>query len=527
MTGVGTGLQKGVSQPLTSDVFYTTGSLKPGAVYQQEFNPWNRSAAPPANPPTAQFLVPPFGRQHSRHHSMSSTDDHMLRASTQDSPYDIARQSSSSNGSRTRRASSPLAGAPLNMFPQPLHVSPSADAATALENGHVQRHSTDGVRPNSLTPPLLGGAFRDSTFSSSTGFRSTEIPIAWTGKDPEPSNEVAHLPLSSSPLRSMPLGPRERRASDGARNEFQTSQPPQGQPQLERRGSSGPALPGAWASISKEQDDVAGNGTPPLTTSSSSPNSSNMIPPTIKEQPSQESEEVSKKNVALPPVQNVKVARPNPSQPVGEGARKSEAAWVGNTMDRLVPAPNGTAHKVPLSSTTANSAAAASNGHAQPKRPDARRAHSISEGWVIINVDGKAKASSPASPSRTSGQSALRAPPLKHQRSYSDSRIPTTHTLAQTTAGAGKSTMSPAAKAIVMVDAIGVKESAKEKTQSGGKLRRLLGRSSDKSTSHIPEASTSSTTSKGKTGTSPQPQSKGTVQASPKGASLGTVKGRK
>ena len=67
--------------------------------------------------------------------------------------------------------------------------------------------------------------------------------------------------------------------------------------------------------------------------------------------------------------------------------------------------------------------------------------------------------------------------------------------------GAGKSTMSAAAKAIVMIDAA---EQAKEKQQSGGKLRRLLGRTPDKdkdrsgSGGHTPESSVGSHQSKAK-----------------------------
>ncbi|KAI0757086.1 hypothetical protein C8Q80DRAFT_77102 [Daedaleopsis nitida] len=533
MTGVGTAHRRGGTQPTTPDVFYTTGPVKPGNVYQQEFNPWNRSVAPPVlplnpnpPPPAAQFLTAPFGRQHSRHYSMSSTDDPLFRASVQDSPYDIARQSSSSISSRARRASSPLSGSPINLLPQSLRISPSTEAPPP-----AGRHSSDGVRPDSLTPPLLGpGAFRDSAFSSSTGWRSTEIPITWTGKDPEPSPHAdTHLPQPSPP-RVAPLGPRERRQSSGT-----------SQPQLERRGSAGPALPGAWAATPQEekrQDDVVSDSTPPLTTSSStSPSSSNMIPPTIKEQPSQEGDEVSKHG--SPAYKNVVVAQPRPKQAEGEGARKSEAAWVGNTMDRQALPPNGTLPKAGPLNTSTNTAkpsppGSAANGNAyQQRRPNATRSNSISEGWVLINIDGKVKAGS-----RTSGQnSAHSPPPLKHQRSQSDSRVPTMHNLAQTTAGAGKSTMSPAAKAIVMVDAIGVKETAREKAQSGGKLRRLLGRSGDKSTSHTPEPSTSSgavqQAAKGKSG---QPQShsqgNGAAQASAKGkqtpqANAGTVKGRK
>ncbi|RPD82644.1 hypothetical protein L226DRAFT_565203 [Lentinus tigrinus ALCF2SS1-7] len=522
MTGIGTARRNPGSLPHTPDVFYTTGPVQPGNTLQQEFNPWNRSLAPlqaPVIPSAAPFLTVPFGRQHSRHYSMSSTDDPLLRASMQESPYDIARQSSSTINTRLRRASSPLSGSPINLFSQPMRVSPSAETPPVgqAEDGLAARHSTDGVRPELAhlnsnvpripTPPLLSpGAFRDSAFSSSTGWRSTEIPITWTGKDPEPlANGNAQSPLSQfTPSRMAPGGPRERRASGGARAELQ-SLPVQTHPPLERRGSSGPVLPGAWAPTPQEErlGDVGGSDsdrTPPLTTSSStSPHSSSMIPPTIKEQPSQEGDDLQATNLPTKAVK-ARVEQPEQHKAEGEGARKSEAAWVGNMLDKQPsPPPNGSMPKTsPAATNAANGlAATAGNGHAShANRPPNRRAHSISEGWVLVNIEGKPKV---VPGQQRPGQGGLRAPPLKHQRSNSDSRLPTAHTLAQTTAGAGKSTMSPAAKAIVVVDAVGAKEAAKEKAHSGGKLRRLLGRSGDKSAHHTPEPSTSKAAS-------PQPQ---------------------
>ncbi|KAI0724463.1 hypothetical protein C8T65DRAFT_563225 [Cerioporus squamosus] len=547
MTGIGTARRNPGSLPRTPDVFYTTGSVQPGNALQQEFNPWNRSLAMPdiaTNIPTTQFLTAPFGRQHSRHYSMSSTDDPLLRASIQESPYDIARQSSSSTNTRLRRASSPLAGSPINLFPQPMRVSPSSEKPQGglTEDGEAARHSADSARPDTTdrnsnfpripTPPLLSpGAFRDSAFSSSTGWRSTEIPVTWTGKEPEPlSNGNAQSPLAQFfPSRVVPGGPRERRASGGARAELQLP-PAQAQPTLERRGSSGPVLPGAWAPTPQDEKRLGDVGsdsdrTPPLTTSSStSRHSSSMIPPTIKEQPSQEGDDLHNKDLPTKAVK-ARVQQPEQHQAEGEGARKSEAAWVGNTLDKQ-PSP-------PRTTNPANgSAMATGNGHApHANRPPNKRAHSISEGWVLVNIEGQHKA---VPGQQRAGQGGPRAPPLKHQRSNS---LPTAHTLAQTTAGAGKSTMSPAAKAIVVVDAVGVKEAAKEKAQSGGKLRRLLGRSGDKPSSHTPEPSTSKAgspqpqTAKGKAA---QPQRSGAAQSpppqarqAPPQANGGAVKARK
>ncbi|TBU64978.1 hypothetical protein BD310DRAFT_296010 [Dichomitus squalens] len=519
MTGVGTAHRRGASQTPTPEVFYTTGPVQDGNAYQREFNPWNRPLPTPVPRTNAPQLPAPssWRRQHSRHYSISSTDDPILRGVIQDSPYDIARQSqsSSSNSSRLRRASSPLSASPLSNNPQPLHLTPTSEAPppSQLAPGVVARHSADVPRPalsthssdppRIPTPPLLGTtAFRDSGLSSSTGWRSTEIPITWTGKDPDPTTMAADTRLSV--WRAAPHGPRERRASIDARTEVQAPT----HPPLERRGSSGPVLPGSWAPTPKEEQkphdvvesgprvgcgagtDAASPAIPTSTTSSSSNLNANMIPPTIKEQPSQEGDDGERRG-------NVRVQVPEQHRAEGEGARKSEAAWVGHTstLDRQTfsppsPPANGHANATPTAANPAKPAAnpakpaAAANGHANgeahgsvraQRSPNAPRASSISEGWVLINIDSNRKGGA-ASPSRSAGQgSALSAPPLKHQRSHSDSRIPTAMRTSPT--GAGKSTMSAAAKAIVMIDAVA---QAKEKQQSGGKLRRLLGRTQDK-----------------------------------------------
>ena len=441
--------------------------------------------------PSSSHFYPAPGRQHSRHHSFSSSQDPMHRTGYPDSTSEGARPSSmstNSSNSRSRRASSPLASSPYTQ-PPILHITPSSEASSPnvhasspFGGGRADQFKVDTDAPRDSAPVLLAGAFRDSAFSSSTGWRSTEIPITWTGKDPEPiSNGDAQPqpPLSSSPPRVMPLGPRERKPSGGTRTEPQSTQP-SCMPPLERHGSSGPILPGGWMSTPREDkrhDDVAGNGTayPTTASTSTSPHSSSMIPPTIAEQPSQEDDEVFKRTGS------VRVHSPEQHRVNGEGARKSEAAWVGNTQERQATFPQAgfVSRAPPAANGVANGTVHQQSSHIQASQngqppPIKRRANSISEGWVLVHLDGKARSGPPSQPRA--------APPIKHQRSQSDSRVPTTGSLAQSaaTAGAGRSTMSPAAKAIVAVDAAGAKEAQREKAQSKSKLRRLLGRSTDK-----------------------------------------------
>ncbi|OJT11829.1 hypothetical protein TRAPUB_11624 [Trametes pubescens] len=549
MTGVGTAHRRAASQPHNPDVFYTTGPQ--GDTRQQEFNPWNRTSNPatPTAPMAAHYPSNSMGRQHSRHQSL---DDPFLRGQLGDSPYDIARPRTGSLGSqaptpiaspppavRVRRISSPLASTAIDGM-QPLPTPTMTPFQDPFRPDNGQRGSQGSVRvergnlsdmPRIPTPPLLGaGAFRDSAFSSSTGWRTTDVPITWTGKDPEPGDEKRRTGWSgvfdaadpaqpgSSPPRVL-HGPRERRQSGGPRGELSTSRPPsqspppiaaaqEPQPQEPRleRFSSTPAFPGAWAPTPQEekrQDDVvpAGSLSAPglAATATTTTMASNMLPPTIKEQPSQEGDDA----VAGARARNreVKAHSPEQHQAEGEGARKSEAAWIGNTNDRTPP--NGTMPKG--FQQTANSyarlppTAAAANGNAATKP----RSSSISEGWVLVNIDGRVKSGG----SRSPGQGGPPRPTI-HTRSSSDSRVPTpAHHLAHTTAGAGKSTMSPAAKAIVMVDAIGVKEAEREKAAQGqgSRFKKLLGRGKDKdkSASPTPERSPPPQQQKGRQGSVP------------------------
>ncbi|KAI0639319.1 hypothetical protein C8Q77DRAFT_1152303 [Trametes polyzona] len=538
MTGVGTAHRRAASQPHTPDIFYSTGPQAPaGNIYQQEFNPWNRSSgtATPTVPMAAHF--PSSGAQHSRHQSLSH-DDPFLHGSPGDSPYDIARPRTGSLGTpgstpmaspppiRARRASSPLASTAFNGL-QPLQIPPSSATPTQdpfrVDFGQSQRASQSSVRvdrgkdigdiPRIPTPPLLGaGAFRDSAFSSSTGWRTTEVPITWTGKDPEPMNEKRRTFMSgisdfgdnpqpgTSPPRVL-HGPRERKQSTGPRTEQQPASrppsqslpatvltPPTPATQEPEHLSSGPAIPGAWAPTPQEeekQDDVVpvAAGTTPIAPSvSAAPTTTTMFPPTIKEQPSQEGDDAA----VIERKGQVRVHSPEQHRAEGEGARRSEAAWIGNTMDRHERTPpNGTMPK-PHPQTTHHFQSSAAQPHPTatngllPTASRKQRASSISEGWVLVNIDrAKGGVWGPGQ-----GQGPPR--PAPHTRSSSDSRIPT-HPIAQTTAGAGKSTMSPAAKAIVMVDAIGVKEAEREKAAQGSRFKRLLGRGRDKSGSPTPE----------------------------------------
>ncbi|KAI0824250.1 hypothetical protein BC628DRAFT_454837 [Trametes gibbosa] len=548
MTGVGTTHRRAASQPHTPDVFYATGAhAPPSNAYQQEFNPWNRTSGPTTStvPMAAHFPTAPVAPQRSRQHSLSQ-DDPYLDTYLGDSPYDIARPRSGSLGSpgstpvaspppiRARRASSPLTSTAPPLV-QPLQIPQSASTAVQdsfyVQNGQAQRSSHGSVRvergkdilsdiPRIPTPPLLGaGAFRDSAFSSSTGWRTTEIPITWTGKEPETIDEKRRTTMSgmsdlgdvpqpgSSPPRVL-HGPRERRQSGGPRTELQSSSTPPAAAVISatpgahqehgakfERASTGPALPGAWAPTPQEekrQDDVVpagstatGAGAPSLGTAPSTTTTTNMFPPTIKEHPSQEGDDAS---AAVARKGQVKVHSPEQHRAEGEGARRSEAAWIGNTMDRNERTPpNGTMPKVHPQTTYpyTNGHAAAPNGlSAAATRP--QRASSISEGWVLVNIDGRMKNGGMRSPA--SGQGPPR--PAPHTRSSSDSRIPTpSHPLAQMTAGAGKSTMSPAAKAIVMVDALGMKEAEREKAAQGSRLKRFLGRGKPASPTPSPERS--------------------------------------
>lgn len=285
----------------------------------------------------------------------------------------------------------------------------------------------------SSTPPL-NSAVRDSAFSS--GIRqSFNIPITWTGKSPEP---LDHKLLN---------GFMEKEGDHWSQPPFHPSRPEHD------RVSIGPLPPGGWTSTPRdERGDI-----------------STMFPPTIREQPSLEREDRGSprntEDVTLGVHMGTVPSRsPERIDPDLHGVRKSEAASIGVL-------PNG---KSPKNRPN-------SKEKGKEKQKPVRR-DTVTSGWVMVNVEshGKSKESNGAETasgdkkSRTSsGKKPAGLERPEHARSVSDSRVLTQSTSPQS--GVAPSSMSAAAKAIVMIDAQGSKEH-QEKSGAKSGLRKLLDR---------------------------------------------------
>ena len=169
--------------------------------------------------------------------------------------------------------------------------------------------------------------------------------------------------------------------------------------------------------------------------------------------------------------------------PSSHGVRRSEVASVG-----LVPPIGGTTGAKKYKGTHLRNQVNA-NGDAEHEKEKERTARpllantrretsSIASGWVMVNVEGhkKSEVGSATDSAKVGGSSSgPTAPRPDHARSASDSRLLTRGKPPQN-GGVVQASMSPAAKAIAIIDAQG----AKEKEQSSGMFKRLLNRGKGK-----------------------------------------------
>lgn len=484
MTGVGTGLtvlRRSIDTPQrTPDVFYTPAARATGYGPQvdrsmfpimSQSSPYpifvaterDRRASSDGRPTTSPQdplrirARSSESRPPHRISSLFSTSGQTPQASTTLTP-----ESSQVQTSMKRQASGQEGNPPSSDIPH----HPQREG----EGSHHQEKSAE-VKPQEAapripTPPLLpAGVFRDSAFSTSTVLRqSYDIPVHWTGKNPEPT--------SGSRVQNGHAEREEER---------------RGQPHSNRhehdRSTAGPSLPGGWTSTSREdRNDV-----------------STMFPPTIREQPSQEHEDGgfwgSGPDVTLNRQEGSVPSRsPEHVHPHLHGVRKSEAASVGVVLGGKHPHPKG----------SKNSGPPKHDGEKEKEKEKARpplastRKDSVASGWVMVNVEGHGKskeskgagagssagASSPNGTTQKTGKSKKSAGPqqIDHVKSASDSRVPVRGQHPQD-GGAAPSSMSAAAKAIVMIDARGAKEH-KEHHGVGSGLKRLLSRGKGAANGH-------------------------------------------
>ncbi|GBE78387.1 hypothetical protein SCP_0112720 [Sparassis crispa] len=314
------------------------------------------------------------------------------------------------------------------------------DGYAQMQDRDASRHDTYVLSrdpapdaPRSPTPPLLSpGLFRDSAYASTMVRSSYEIPISWAGRDSEGASLKKH---ALADIREQDeLEGRARVSSDRER--------------ARERRPSGPRLPSAWASTpssapkdERRYDDVARN----------------MLPPTIKEHPSQEQDDFARRHDRTTGLA-AEMRMVSPKHDESEGARSRSNTVPGSTQ----AVPNGAARP-------------------QPTRRD------TDSGWVLVNIQGQTgkgrdNASSPTRDRTTApnGAPLIANDRVPHLRSSSDSRVPRSQgAVAQKGVGVAMSNMA-AAKAIVIMDAVSAKEREAEKAAQGSGLRRIFAKGREK-----------------------------------------------
>ncbi|KIP12029.1 hypothetical protein PHLGIDRAFT_399117 [Phlebiopsis gigantea 11061_1 CR5-6] len=409
MTGVGTRrMRRSIDVQCPPDVFYTTD----GRPKANGHNPYFPAINPNAEPASL--------RGHDRSGSHSSKDEsrqslgpsYMLRSSTL--PLATRQSVSSFTPGIQVHAPSPISASGSKgsnrLFPE--------DSSLLGPRAHNEKDKDRIVETaRTPTPPLLTpGTFRDSAFSSATGFRSQEIPIAWVGRGPEPPRArrddrgtSAHDGLHSGAGRA---GTMEHRS---------TGQQPQAN---------------TWPRDDKH--DVGYRAFP-------------ISAATTTAHPQEPMENVARQGT-------VRTMSPEHTKP---HERRSEAAAVG-VLDPHTP------HHYQSRSSPPPSGASP-----PPRPPGAARRDTAMSGWVMVNVapaeERKPKAGSPSPPPTRPG--------VRQRRSNSDSRLLEGAPKSRSPVGnaPAAATMSAAAKTIAIIDAVEAKEQG-NKSPTPSKLQRMFHR---------------------------------------------------
>lgn len=480
MTGVGSGRRVSVSpeSPGTPDVLYVADgraanantSVSPSAA--GEYHPF--TGTPNAEPPHAAFVESPRTRRASLESRMAMVEQRpSLRPNiTRSSTLPLAaNMTTSTSGAGAGAAKTNANGSGSGPQIQVHAPSPVVAQATTITNGEAGQSGAGGTRavhegdttantststgrsthakglslaPLSVpplgrrtpTPPLLTpGTFRDSAFSSVTGKSAQEVPGAWVAREfeaaaasePGVASRHPHAHIHQAQLHAGALDAGYPRSA-GAAGEH-----------------------AGW-----ERGDV-GQG-------------HRALPPTIREQPSKEGEEMTvNMNMTTQPSRRAQRTEPirERDEVRAEGARREGEHGAGREPEqRRAQEPR---REEPSSRGRSTRPA---NGTAPPekdKRPTSGRRETAMSGWVLVNVEGatpvseKPGAGRPGAHTKAASQSppgsgkGARPHAPRHQRSHSDSHLMRSsggRSRTPQAAAPATATMSAAAKTIAMIDAI-------------------------------------------------------------------------
>ncbi|KAI0094697.1 hypothetical protein BDY19DRAFT_36573 [Irpex rosettiformis] len=456
MTGIG---RRSMSNsPRTPDVFYMTdgrGKAVPG----QEYNPFNESLKPNAQPPHAAFIkvTTPKSDRRASLDSKNTYERPSLRPKIRrSSTIPVTLDSQESNPSTSRIEQPSTVAAQVSAGPE--HVLTRGN-----ELPHAKRKGRELPAPLRLselrrtpTPPLLTpGTFRDSAFSWQTS-KTQEVPIIWIGHEPDPSKNNDRSVILAGNISSE--------SHRNVRSVLHTSA--NDHPEVDRT-NSGPLPPGGWVSLStprEEKSDV-------------SQQSYKLIPPTIREYPSREEDQRQNRRMSKSTTKHFVQAS---GGDVGKDALyRSTERGAERRAEEVTMGTMG--HTARTSGSTTVSSVQPPDSIVVPKPKPVKRESAMS-GWVMVNVEGApGSTSSSNSPSRT-GKSPSQSPPgsrpnVRHRRSNSDSGLlrpqinnsPVGNALAP-------ATMSSAVKSIAMLDAIDANKEEREKSYTSSGLKRIFHR---------------------------------------------------
>ncbi|KAI0079593.1 hypothetical protein K474DRAFT_596866 [Panus rudis PR-1116 ss-1] len=310
-------------------------------------------------------------------------------------------------------------------------------------NGDVSQ-DVGAQHPTTPPPALLGpGVFRDSGLSYMTERQSFEIPIVWNGEHPEPTDPRA-------------------KAQSGHES------PPQ-------KGVNTSVTAGARASPPRDADknDVR-----------------RTLPPTIKEQPSQEDELKQGLKMSLRTGEqaldgqqgSVTAMSPTRVSPQADGVRQSEVASV-----------------VLGQSAKSSPAGTPREEHGMKPTHPRKDKDTTSSGWVLVNIEGAGKARGKSDGKKS--REGSRSPDQPDNGRVSGDKLvpPRANQSKSPSPGAPvASTMSSAAKTIAIIDAVTAKEEH-EKSKSNSGFKRLLRKAKGLNDGGESATSTRSTTPRRKT----------------------------
>ncbi|KAF7791933.1 hypothetical protein EIP86_002959 [Pleurotus ostreatoroseus] len=442
MTGVGAARGKVLESPGTPDVFYATDG-RPSVQQMQHFKTYEGRLG--GERPHAALVESPRTRRASLESRMALAGSTYRPGVTRSSTLPLTQGLSASTSTHSIQPQIQVQSPSPVVYQGPSVTAGPAAANRSQEQKLAPSEQTLAAPPHSPTPHLLPPTVfqvRDSAYTSLYGRQSQEIPIVYTGQDPEPNRRDGH---GEQPLHNAVPTHQLQPHIDAGRNR-----------QMEPT-SSGPPAVGWSAPTQREEGNDVGHKNAPIKEHS---------PTKVRDKLAMSG------NLAARRMQH----NEKPGDREETRAQKVEHRREEGGAGLAGPSSRGGA-------TVMKHSAAEGSASTSAGKPPAHRRETTMSGWVMVNVETSTpdteRAGTPQSGSSRPPKSSSQTPPptrptrMQHQRSMSDSRLMTTGPSPSPVGPAPvTNTMSAAAKAIAMIDAT---EARDEKMSST--FKRIFGRS--------------------------------------------------